>query len=54
MSPGGPAPGVAIIDPVGVQWKAASGGTYPMAMKVVDNSLNPAVPVEAPLEPTSP
>ncbi|HEY6277354.1 MAG TPA: ABC transporter substrate-binding protein [Streptosporangiaceae bacterium] len=49
---GGPAPGVAIIPPVGVQWKAAAG-KYPFEMKVVDNSLNPAVRIEADLEPTN-
>ncbi|HCU94733.1 MAG TPA: ABC transporter substrate-binding protein [Actinobacteria bacterium] len=50
---GGPAPGVAIINPVGVQWKAATG-KFPFEMKVVDNSLNPAVKIEAKLEPTNP
>jgi len=47
----GPAPGVALIPPIGVQWK--KGTTYPFEMKVVDNSLNKAVPVEADLEPTN-
>jgi branched-chain amino acid transport system substrate-binding protein len=50
---GGPAPGVAIIQPVGVQWKP-SKGKFPFEMVVVDNSLNPAVKVKAPLEPTNP
>jgi branched-chain amino acid transport system substrate-binding protein len=50
---GGPAPGVAIINPVGVQWKASTG-KYPFEMKVVDNSLNKAVPIEASLSPTNP
>ncbi len=50
---GGPAPGVAIIPPVGVQWKASTG-KYPFEMKVVDNTLNTAVKVEAKLEPTNP
>ncbi len=50
---GGPAPGVGIINPVGVQWKAGSG-KYPFQMKVVDNSLNKAVPIEAKLEATNP
>ena len=50
---GGPAPGVAIIQPVGVQWKP-SKGKFPFEMVVVDNSLNPAVKVQAPLEPTNP
>jgi len=49
----GPAPGVAIINPVGVQWKAAAG-RYPLEMKVVDNSLNEAVAIEASLEATNP
>jgi branched-chain amino acid transport system substrate-binding protein len=49
----GPAPGVAIINPLGVQWKA-SAGRYPFEMKVVDNSLNKAIPIEAELEPTNP
>jgi branched-chain amino acid transport system substrate-binding protein len=49
---GGPAPGVAIIPPVGVQWKPGSG-KYPFEMKVVDNSLNPAVHLEADLQPTN-
>jgi branched-chain amino acid transport system substrate-binding protein len=49
---GGPAPGVAIIQPVGVQWKASTG-KYPFEMKVVDNSLNKRVKVEADLEPTN-
>jgi branched-chain amino acid transport system substrate-binding protein len=48
----GPAPGVGIIPPVGVQWKASTG-KFPFEMKVVDNSLNHSVPVGAPLEPTN-
>jgi branched-chain amino acid transport system substrate-binding protein len=47
----GPAPGVGIIKPVGVQWK--KGTTYPFEMQVVDNSLNPSVPIQAKLEPTN-
>jgi hypothetical protein len=43
---------VAIIQPVGVQWKASTG-KYPFEMKVVDNSLNKRVKVEADLEPTN-
>ena len=50
---GGPAPGVAITPPVGVQWKATSG-KFPFEMRVVDNTLNKAVPVKAKLEPTNP
>jgi branched-chain amino acid transport system substrate-binding protein len=49
---GGPAPGVAIVPPVGVQWKKGTG-KYPFEMKVVDNSLNRAVKTEADLEPTN-
>jgi len=49
---GGPAPGVGIIDPVGVQWKK-SAGQFPFEMMVVDNSLNPNVKVQANLEPTN-
>jgi branched-chain amino acid transport system substrate-binding protein len=49
---GGPAPGVAIIPPVGVQWKASTG-RYPFEMQVVDNSLNKAVKIETDLEPTN-
>jgi branched-chain amino acid transport system substrate-binding protein len=49
---GGPAPGVAIIKPVGVQWKQVSG-KFPFEMRVVDNSLNTAVPVQAELQATN-
>ncbi|MGO8957728.1 MAG: ABC transporter substrate-binding protein [Streptosporangiaceae bacterium] len=50
----GPAPGVGIIPPVGVQWKAQpSGSKYPVEMQVVDNSLNTSVKVQANLEPTN-
>ena len=49
---GGPAPGVGIIPPVGVQWKKSTG-KYPLEMMVVDNSLNPNVKIQAPLEPTN-
>jgi branched-chain amino acid transport system substrate-binding protein len=49
----GPAPGVVAIPVVGVQWKESSG-KYPFEMKVVDNTLNPAVPVTAHLQPTNP
>jgi branched-chain amino acid transport system substrate-binding protein len=48
----GPLPGVGIIKPVGVQWKPGTG-KYPWVMEVVDNSLNPDVPVTAKLEPTN-
>jgi branched-chain amino acid transport system substrate-binding protein len=49
----GPAPGVFAIPVVGVQWKETSG-KYPFEMRVVDNTLNQAVPVSAHLEPTNP
>jgi branched-chain amino acid transport system substrate-binding protein len=49
----GPAPGVGIIKPVGVQWKKSSG-KFPFEMQVVDNSLNSAVKIQAPLVPTNP
>src|SRR5215468_10273654 len=49
---GGPAPGVSITPPVGVQWKAISG-KFPFEMRVVDNTLNPLVKVSAKLEPTN-
>src|SRR6202046_459220 len=49
---GGPAPGVGIIPPVGVQWKPSTG-KYPFAMQVVDNSLNSSVKVQADLVPTN-
>jgi branched-chain amino acid transport system substrate-binding protein len=48
----GPAPGVGIIQPLGVQWKASTG-KYPFEMLVVDNSLNPAVPIGASLQATN-
>lgn len=48
----GPAPGVGIIPPVGVQWKASTG-KYPYVMTVVDNSLNKKVKVQADLVPTN-
>jgi branched-chain amino acid transport system substrate-binding protein len=47
----GPAPGVAIIEPVGVQWK--KGTKYPFSMYVVDNTLNSAVPINGTLEPSA-
>jgi branched-chain amino acid transport system substrate-binding protein len=50
---GGPAPGVVATPVVGVQWKESSG-KYPFEMRVVDNTLNPAVPVTDHLEPTNP
>ena len=50
----GPAPGVGIIPPVGVQWKQQPAGSkYPFEMLVVDNSLNSSVKIKADLEPTN-
>lgn len=50
----GPAPGVGIIEPVGVQWKVQPAGSkYPVEMKVVDNSLNKSVPIGADLVATN-
>ena len=49
---GGPAPGVGIIPPIGVQWKKATG-KFPFEMQVVDNSLNKDVKIQAKLEPTN-
>jgi branched-chain amino acid transport system substrate-binding protein len=48
----GPAPGVGIIKPVGVQWK--KGTSFPFEMFVVDHSANPAVPITGKLVPTNP
>ncbi len=48
----GPAPGVGIIPPVGVQWRKSSG-KFPFEMTVVDNSLNTNVKVQADLQPTN-
>jgi hypothetical protein len=46
---------VAITPIVGVQWKATtSGSKFPFEMRVVDHTLNPAVPIGAKLEPTNP
>lgn len=48
--PKNPAPGVRIIFPVGAQWQ--KGTKYPYELLVVDNSLNPKVPIQAPLKET--
>ncbi len=48
----GPVPGVAIIKPVGVQWKKGTG-KFPYELQVVDNSANKSVPITAKLEPTN-
>jgi branched-chain amino acid transport system substrate-binding protein len=47
----GPVPGVAIQKPLGVQWK--KGKQFPFEMVVVDNSLNPDVPIGGDLTPTN-
>jgi branched-chain amino acid transport system substrate-binding protein len=49
---GGPAPGVAITPPVGVQWQ--KGTKYPVEMQVVDNTLLPQAKITADLLPTNP
>lgn len=48
----GPAPGVAIVEPVGVQWKKGTG-KYPYDLVVVDNTAHQSVPVDGDLEPTN-
>jgi branched-chain amino acid transport system substrate-binding protein len=48
---GGPAPGVAITPPVGVQWQ--KGTKYPLEMKVVDNTLLPQAKLTGDLKPTN-
>src|SRR6266581_5966020 len=49
---GGPAPGVAITPPVGVQWQ--KGTKFPLEMQVVDNTLQPQAKITADLKPTNP
>ncbi len=48
---GGPAPGVAITPPLGVQWQ--KGTKYPVEMQVVDNTLQPHAKITADLLPTN-
>jgi branched-chain amino acid transport system substrate-binding protein len=48
---GGPAPGVAITPPVGVQWQ--KGTKYPVEMQVVDNTQQPQAKITADLLPTN-
>jgi branched-chain amino acid transport system substrate-binding protein len=48
---GGPAPGVAITPPAGVQWQ--KGTTYPIEMQIVDNTLLPQAKITADLNPTN-
>ena len=54
----GPAPGVGIIKPVGIQWRAGQaskdfGQKNPYQPYVVDNSLNKEVPINGDLQPTN-
>jgi branched-chain amino acid transport system substrate-binding protein len=49
---GGPAPGVAITPPAGVQWQ--KGTRFPLEMQVVDNTLIPQAKITADLKPTNP
>jgi branched-chain amino acid transport system substrate-binding protein len=48
---GGPAPGVAITPPLGVQWQ--KGTKFPLEMQVVDNTLLPQAKITADLKPTN-
>ncbi len=48
---GGPAPGVAITPPVGIQWQ--KGTKYPLEAKVVDNTLQPNAKLTGDLLPTN-
>jgi branched-chain amino acid transport system substrate-binding protein len=48
---GGPAPGVAITPPAGVQWQ--KGTKYPLEMQIVDNTLLPQAKITADLHPTN-
>src|SRR3984885_12163030 len=48
---GGPAPGVAITPPAGVQWQ--KGTKYPLELQVVDNTLLPQAKITADLVPTN-
>ena len=49
---GGPAPGVAITPPVGIQWQ--KGKRFPLEAQVVDNTLQPDAKITADLKPTNP
>jgi branched-chain amino acid transport system substrate-binding protein len=48
---GGPAPGVAITPPVGIQWQ--KGTKYQLEAQVVDNTLQPRAKITADLKPTN-
>src|SRR6202046_1978371 len=47
----GPAPGVALTPPAGVQWQ--KGTKYPLELQVVDNTLLPQAKITADLVPTN-
>jgi branched-chain amino acid transport system substrate-binding protein len=49
---GGPAPGVSITPPAGVQWQKGTG-KYPLEMQIVDNTLLPQAKITADLNPTN-
>jgi branched-chain amino acid transport system substrate-binding protein len=49
---GGPAPGVAITPPAGVQWQKGTG-KYSLEMKIVDNTLLPDAKINGDLLPTN-
>jgi branched-chain amino acid transport system substrate-binding protein len=51
LKPLGPAPGVAITPPAGVQWQ--KGTKYPLECQVVDNTLLPEAKITADLVPTN-
>jgi branched-chain amino acid transport system substrate-binding protein len=51
LKPFGPAPGVAITPPAGVQWQ--KGVKYPLELQVVDNTLLPEAKITADLLPTN-
>jgi branched-chain amino acid transport system substrate-binding protein len=51
IKPLGPAPGVAITPPAGVQWQ--KGTKYPLELQVVDNTLLPDAKITADLLPTN-
>jgi len=51
LKPFGPAPGVAITPPAGVQWQ--KGTKYPLELQVVDNTLLPEAKITADLLPTN-
>jgi branched-chain amino acid transport system substrate-binding protein len=48
---GGPAPGVAITPPVGIQWQ--KGTKFPVEAQVVDNTLQPQAKITGDLLPTN-